>query len=139
MLVREFKISDYDAVVELWKDTRLIIRPGDDRNSIELKVQRDPDLFLVATDDEDVIGVVMGAWDGRRGWINHLAVRPSGQRKGIGKLLIGELEKRLKRKGAKKVNAQIYQWNTESIEFFKAVGYEVHADLIMIGKILADD
>ena len=139
MLVREFKISDYDAVVELWKDTRLIIRPGDDRNGIELKLQRDPDLFLVATDDEDVIGVVMGAWDGRRGWINHLAVRPSRQRKGIGKLLIGELEKRLKRKGAKKVNAQIYQWNTESIEFFKAVGYEVHTDLIMIGKILADD
>ena len=139
MLVREFKIGDYDAVVELWKDAKLITRPGDDRSGIELKVQRDPDLFLVATDDEDVIGVVMGAWDGRRGWINHLAVRPGKQRKGIGKLLIGELEKRLKRKGAKKVNAQIYQWNTESIEFFKAVGYEVHADLIMIGKILADD
>lgn len=136
MLVREFKISDYDSVVEVWKDTKLIIRPGDDRNGIELKLQRDPDLFLVATDDEDVIGVVMGAWDGRRGWINHLAVRPGRQRKGIGKLLIGELEKRLKRKGAKKVNAQIYQWNNESIEFFRAVGYEVHTDLIMIGKIL---
>lgn len=78
----------------------------------------------------------MGAWDGRRGWINHLAVKPEHQRKGIGKLLIAELEIRLKKKGAKKVNAQIYKSNTKSIEFFKAVGYEIHTDLIMIGKIL---
>jgi hypothetical protein len=39
-------------------------------------------------------------------------------------------------RGAKKVNAQIYQWNTSSLEFFKAVGYDIHSDLIMIGKYL---
>jgi ribosomal protein S18 acetylase RimI-like enzyme len=138
MRIREFKISDYDAVDKLWKDAKLINRPGDDRNGVELKLQRDADLFLVATENEDIVGVVMGAWDGRRGWINHLAVRPSKQRTGIGQILIAELENRLKKKGAKKVNAQIYKWNKKSIEFFKAVGYEVHTDLIMVGKILAD-
>ena len=112
---------------------------GDDRKGIELKLQRDPDLFLVASEDDDVNGVVMGAWDGRRGWINHLAVRPSKQREGIGRLLVAELENRLKKKGAKKVNAQIYKWNKKSIDFFKAVGYEIHTDLIMIGKSLVDE
>jgi ribosomal protein S18 acetylase RimI-like enzyme len=79
---------------------------------------------------------VLGAWDGRRGWINHLAVKPNLQRTGIGKALIRELEKRLVQKGAKKVNAQIYQSNRRSIDFFKASGYEIHYDLIMIGKTL---
>ena len=136
MRIREFKISDHEMVTRLWKNAGLIMRPGDELEGVELKLQRDPDLFIVATDHEDIIGVVMGAWDGRRGWINHLAVKPEHQRKGIGKLLIAELEIRLKKKGAKKVNAQIYKSNTKSIEFFKAVGYEIHTDLIMIGKIL---
>lgn len=134
--IREFKLEDYDEAVKLWKECGLIIRPGDEREGIKLKLERDPDLFLIAEEDGKISGVVMGAWDGRRGWINHLAVTPNHQRKGIGTSLIRELEKRLKGKGAKKVNAQIYQSNQKSVEFFKALGYEVHSDLIMIGKRL---
>ena len=114
----------------------MIIRPGDDLESIRLKLMRDPDLFLVAEDGAEVVGCVLGAWDGRRGWLNHLAVKPSHQRRGIAKALVSEAERRLVEKGAKKVNAQVYHWNTESLEFFKAAGYEVHSDLIMIGKYL---
>lgn len=136
MRIREFKVEDYDDAVKLWKATGLIIRPGDELEGIKLKLERDPDLFMIAEENGEILGVVMGAWDGRRGWINHLAVRPEHQRKGIGTALIHELEKRLTGKGAKKVNAQIYQWNQKSIEFFKALGYEVHSDLIMIGKML---
>ncbi len=136
MQIREFRITDYEEVMHLWKDNGLIIRPGDEIDGIKVKLERDPDIFLVAEENHEIIGVVMGAWDGRRGWINHLAVKPSHQRSGIGTALLRELEKLLKAKGAKKVNAQIYRWNRKSIDFFKASGYEVHEDLIMIGKSL---
>jgi ribosomal protein S18 acetylase RimI-like enzyme len=136
MRIREFQLTDYDDVVNLWKRAGLILRPGDGLDGVKLKMQRDPDLFLVAEDAGEIVGVVMGAWDGRRGWINHLAVIPNRQRQGIGHALIGELEKRLFEKGAKKVNAQIYRWNTKSFDFFKSVGYDVHSDLVMIGKHL---
>src|SRR3972149_4090322 len=136
MRIREFKLKDYDEAAKLWTESGPIIRPGDELEGIKLKLERDPDLFLIAEEGGIILGVVMGAWDGRRGWINHLAVRPEHQRKGIGTALIHELEKRLTGKGAKKVNAQIYQWNQKSIEFFKALGYEVHTDLIMVGKML---
>jgi len=136
MLIREFRFEDYDEAMKLWKESGLMIRPGDELEGIKLKLKRDPDLFLIAEENGKILGIVMGAWDGRRGWINHLAVRPDRQRKGIGTSLIRELEKRLKGKGAKKVNAQIYQWNQKSVEFFKALGYEVHSDLIMIGKMI---
>lgn len=136
MRIREFRIEDYDEVLALWKEAGLVLRPGDELVGIRLKLERDPDLFLVAEEDHGIVGVVMGAWDGRRGWINHLAIKPAFQRRGIASAMIGELESRLANKGARKVNAQIYESNTRSLEFFKAKGYEVHTDLIMIGKHL---
>jgi len=136
MRIREFQLSDYEKVVELWREAGIVLRPGDEREGIELKLQRDPDLFLVAEDDHQILGVVLGAWDGRRGWINHLAVRSDHQRSGVGKSLVKELERRLAGKGALKVNAQIYKSNRVSVEFFKSLNYEVHSDLIMVGRNL---
>jgi len=136
MRIRKFRLTDYEKVVDLWKQSGLVLRPGDDRERIKLKLRRDPDLFLVAEEGREILGVVLGAWDGRRGWINHLAVQPSHQRSGIGKSLISELEKRLVKKGALKVNAQIYQSNQVSLVFFKAMNYEIHSNLIMVGKTL---
>jgi ribosomal protein S18 acetylase RimI-like enzyme len=136
MHIREFQMGDYEKVLQLWKNAGLVLRPGDELEGIKLKLQRDPDLFLIAEEERQIVRVVMGAWDGRRGWINHLAVKPDRQGSGIGTSLIQELEKRLSEKGARKVNAQIYRSNAKSIEFFKSAGYEVHSDLVMVGKFL---
>jgi ribosomal protein S18 acetylase RimI-like enzyme len=138
MQIREFKLADCEEVMKLWKASGLVVRPGDDIDGIKLKLERDPELFLVAEEDNEIVAVVMGAWDGRRGWINHLAVKQDRQKMGIGTALLRELERRMKRKGARKVNAQIYQWNQRSIDFFKTAGYAVHEDLIMIGKLLGE-
>ena len=136
--LHRFDIGDYDVVLSLWKECGLIIRPGDDLDGIRLKLQRDADLFLVARDKGVVVGCVMGGWDGRRGWIYHLAVKPSYRRRGVAKALLHELEVRLAKLGAKKVNAQVYGSNTVSLRFFGACGYNVHSDLVMIGKSLSD-
>jgi len=123
-------------VVELWREAGIVLRPGDEREGIKLKIQRDPDLFLVAEDDQQILGVVLGAWDGRRGLINHLAVREGYKRSRMGRSLVRELERRLIGKGALKVNAQIYKSNGVSLEFFKSLNYEVQSDLIMVGRNL---
>ena len=136
--IHEFDIGDYEAVMGLWKEAGLVIRPGDDLDGIHLKLQRDPNLFLVARHKGAMVGCVMGGWDGRRGWIYHLAVKPSYRRRGVAKMLLHELETRLAKLGAKKVNAQVYESNNVSLQFFSACGYSVHSDLVMIGKRLRD-
>jgi ribosomal protein S18 acetylase RimI-like enzyme len=136
MKIREFRIEDYPIVRDLWQIAGLTLRPGDELEDVKLKLRRDPELFLVAERDDRIVGCVMGGWDGRRGWIYHLAVKPEHQRKKIGAGLVHEIEKRLVAKGAKKVNAQVYRWNEKSSDFFKAMGYETQPDLIMIGKQL---
>jgi len=134
--IHEFQINDYNVVFELWKEAGLVIRPGDDMNGVRMKLLRDPDLFLLARLGGEIVGCVIGGWDGRRGWVYHLAVKPSYQRQGIATALLSEVEKRLGEKGAKKINGQIYQSNTKSLKFFKARGYETHLDLVMVGKHL---
>jgi len=103
-----------------------------------LKLLRDPDLFLLARSEGEIVGCIIGGWDGRRGWLYHLAVKPSRQRQGIATALLNEIEKRLVEKGAKRINAQIYQSNKKSLKFFNARGYETHLDLVMVGKHLKD-
>jgi len=134
--LHEFQIGDYREILRLWKEAGLVIRPGDDLGGVEQKLQRDPDLFLVAREGDEIVGCVMGGWDGRRGWIYHLAVKASRRRRGIAKALMKELEARLAQRGAKKVNAQVYRSNTASLRFFDECGYEANLDLIMIGKSL---
>jgi ribosomal protein S18 acetylase RimI-like enzyme len=134
--IHEFEINDYNVVFELWKEAGLVIRPGDDVNGVRMKLMRDSDLFLLARLEGEIVGCVIGGWDGRRGWVYHLAVKPSYQRQGIATALLSEVEKRLGEKGAKKINAEIYESNTKSLKFFKARGYETHPDLVMVGKHL---
>ena len=136
MRTREFRTEDYPVVRELWQAAELELRPGDDIEDIKVKLQRDPDLFLVTEHDGRIVGSVIGGWDGRRGWIYHLAVSPDHQRKGIGAGLVKQLEERLVAKGAKMINAQIHKLNTRSTTFFKSMGYNERSHLIMIGKQL---
>lgn len=134
MKIREFTIEDYPAVRELWRAVGLELRPGDDLEDIKLKLKRDPDLFLVTEHDGRIVGSVIGGWDGRRGWIYHLAVSPNYQRIGIGSGLVKQLEARLVAKGAKMVNAQVHKLNAISTTFFKSMGYDERSHLVMIGK-----
>jgi ribosomal protein S18 acetylase RimI-like enzyme len=123
--IESFEISDYPEVIELWRESGLDIRPSDSRAQIIIKLRRDSELFLVAKDRRDVVGAVMGAWDGRRGWIYHLGVSPRFQRRGVASALVLELQKRMRKKGVVKVNALIYPGNSASIGFFKSAGFEI--------------
>ncbi len=135
--IRAFRMEDYDTVVDLWKTAGLEIRPGDEREEIQKKLKRDPEFFLVAQENGSLVGTVLGTWDGRRGWIHHLAIRPDKQRSGFGTMIINELEKRMKKKGVLKVNAIVYRTNKKSIDFFKKNGYEHHEEDLFFGKFLA--
>jgi len=135
MYVRSFDIEDYDEVVTLWSQAGLVLSPSDNREGIELKLERDADLFLVAVSGTAIIGVVMGCYDGRRGWINHLAVAPSFQGQKVGARLMQEVEHRLQEKGCAKVNLLIEPANVSVQKFYQQLGYQ-RDELIFMEKWL---
>ena len=136
MKIREFRLDDYGRVFELWKEAGLEIRPGDDLDGVKIKLERDPDLFFVAEDAGQIVGSVIGGWDGRRGFVWHLAIKPGYQRKGIGRALVRQVEERLTKKGATIVYAMVLTTNQRSRDFFTASGYEPSADQVIVRKDL---
>ncbi len=139
MNLRQFAIEDYDEVRALWEESGLEIRPGDSKREVRSKISRDPDLFLVAEEGGKIVGTVMGAWDGRRGWLYHLGVLPGHQRRGVASALVREAEARMKAKGVLKVNAIVYRTNERSLSFFRQAGYIVDERSLIHGKVLAGE
>ena len=96
---------------------------------------RDPDLFLVAVEDGRVIGTVMGGYDGHRGWIYSMAVDESQRHRGVGSVLMGEIEKALQALGCMKVHLQVVPSNSGVAQFYERLGFSVEGRISM-GKRL---
>jgi ribosomal protein S18 acetylase RimI-like enzyme len=135
MQIRNFQMADYDNVIALWLAAGLQLSRTDSREGIQRKLERDADLFLVAEDEGIIIGSIMGCYDGRRGWVNHLGILPTYQGKGIGGRLLQEVEQRLKARGCDKVNLLIEPDNAGVQDFYQKTGYE-QRELIFMQKWL---
>lgn len=137
--IREFRFpEDYRQVYQLWSSMEKGVHVGrsDTLSEIEKKVQRDPDLFLVAECEDQIIGAVMGGFDGRRGLIYHLAVTTSFRGRGIGSQLMDELEERLRHKGCLKSYLLVTSDNTEVESYYKNRGWYHMDTLHIFGKDL---
>ncbi len=83
---------------------------------------------------ETIVGVVLGTHDGRKGWVNRLAVLPEYRRRGVGRALVRELERRFRALGLNITGALVEDWNDTSLRAFRAMGYKVHRDIIYLSK-----
>lgn len=66
----------------------------------------------------------MVGYEGHRGWINYLAVLPTFQKQGYGKLLIIKAVTELRKMGCVKVNLQIRPDNLQAIGFYQHLGFK---------------
>jgi ribosomal protein S18 acetylase RimI-like enzyme len=126
LVIRNFDLAhDYQAVLTLWRASAPGVHVGtsDTPEEIGKKLARDPDLFLVAEDAGQVVGVVMGGFDGRRGLVYHLAVAPAHRGRDLGAALMAELEARLKAQGCRKVYLLIRPDNAGVMDFYRKLGW----------------
>jgi ribosomal protein S18 acetylase RimI-like enzyme len=136
--IRDFSFpDDYPSVYALWENagTGIQLRRSDQIEEIAKKLERDPDLFLVAEIEKQIVGSVLGGFDGRRGMIYHMAVLMEYRRQGIALRLMEELERRLREKGCIRYYLLVTEDNQEAIQFYKAHGWE-RMDLFAYGKDL---
>jgi ribosomal protein S18 acetylase RimI-like enzyme len=138
MEIREFLFEqDYEEVRMLWESSGpgIQLSPSDTPDEIQKKLQRDPDLFLVAERDGRLIGTVFGGFDGRRGIVYHLAVLQSDRHTGVGRSLMVEIENRLRSKGCRKYYLLVTKDNEGALAFYDSFGAEV-MDLYVLGKVI---
>jgi ribosomal protein S18 acetylase RimI-like enzyme len=124
--IREFHFDlDYVLAIRLWEcmEKGIHIGPSDAPAEIQKKLQRDADLFLVAEFEGALIGTVIGGFDGRRGFVYHLAVDPTYRAQGVGSALMNELEARLRAKGCIRCYLFVTPDNTEAAHYYEKRGW----------------
>jgi ribosomal protein S18 acetylase RimI-like enzyme len=138
MKIRAFADADEAAVVALWTHCGLVRPWNDPHKDVERKKQVQRDLFLVAEQGGEIVGAVMGGYEGHRGWVNYLAVHESERRNGLGRALMAEVETRLRALGCPKINLQVRNDNRGAIAFYTRIGFMEDAS-VSLGKRLESD
>jgi ribosomal protein S18 acetylase RimI-like enzyme len=136
VIIRELRTVDGDALRALWREVGFGAL-GDDDRSLARLARRNPGLVLVAAEGSRVVGSALGAWDGRRGWIYHVATAPSHRRRGIATRLVDQVEAALVSLGCPKANVIIRPDSDGGVEFWAARGYELSPSR-QYGKELED-
>jgi ribosomal protein S18 acetylase RimI-like enzyme len=122
VLVRAYRRGDGDDLRALWADAGPGSEDDDDR-TLKRFAERNPDLLLVATQKDAIVGSAMGAWDGRTGWIYHVTATSDHRRSGLATRLVTEVESRLRSLGATTINAIVRDDNPDAVLFWEAAGY----------------
>lgn len=138
MEIRVFRHDDFEEVITLWERCDLLRSWNDPEMDIERKLNHDPDLFLVAEVAGEVVGSVMGGYDGHCGSAYYLGVHPDYRGRGIANALISRLEKKLIARGCPKTNLMVLGENDAVISMYEKLGYEMQ-DSVLLGKRLIED
>jgi len=138
MEIAEYREKYGGQVIELWFKCKLVVPLNNPRRDIERKVEVDRDLLLVGIINGKVVATVMGGYEGHRGWINYLAVDPEHRNNGYGRLIMREVEKRIRARGCPKINLQVRATNDGVIKFYQSLGYS-DDKVLGFGKRLEED
>lgn len=131
--ISQFCAADCDEVVTLWTDTEgLTLRAADSREGIERYLARNPGLSFVARDGGRLVGAVLAGTDGRRGYLQHLAVAPSHRGRGLGRALADGAVQALQSLGIEKCHLLVRQENARARGFWAHLGWHERPDVMLM-------
>lgn len=130
--LRPITLDDLAEMLALWRAASLQISPTDSEHGLRRHLALSGNLACVLCDAQGrIIGTLLGSDDGRRGWINHLAIHPDAQGHGYGRRLITAVTDRLKAQGCEKVNLLVRQTNQQVVPFYEKIGFAVDSNIFM--------
>lgn len=128
--LRPMQAEDYDAVLALWQSSSgMTLRQCDSRQAITEYLHRNPQLSQVLWHDDELVGAVLVGTDGRRGYLQHLAVATRWQRQGLGKQLLAASITALQSAGIDKTHLFIHNDNASALAFYRHLGWQERTDI----------
>lgn len=135
----EYKVmtaGDYDGVYELWTNIPgMDINSTDDsREGVEKYLKRNPTTSFVALVDGKIVGAILAGHDGRRGFIQHLAVLPEFRKHGIASALVDRAMNALEEEGIHKAALLAFKKNELGNGFWDKMEFIVREDVYYRNK-----
>jgi len=129
--IRKFTANDIEHILSIEKESFDDAWP---KHFFIYMHQKAPDLFLVAVQDETVLGFAVGEireimFSGishkfKVGHILNIAVKKIRRRMGIGNQLMEKIEEKFKENGASRVTLEVRESNIDAIHFYLNRGYQ---------------
>ena len=136
--IRPYSETDLNSIVSLWEICELSRPWNDPIKDIERKLTVQRELFLILEKNGEILGSVMGGYDGHRGSVNYLGIHPDHKNEGLGKLLMNRIEEELIKMGCPKIDLMVRNSNLDVQEFYRVIGYE-EQEVLVFGKRLIPD
>jgi ribosomal protein S18 acetylase RimI-like enzyme len=135
-MISEYRDEHFAGVEALWQEAFKNDATWN-RASVAIpeKMRFQPDLMLVAHEGPLVVGSMMAGYEGHRGWISRIAVLNAHRRKGIGRALLAEAERRLAALGCIKINLQVVETNPAVVRFYEKAGYQIEPRISMSRRL----
>ena len=135
----EYKVmtaSDYDGIYELWMNTpgMGINSTDDSREGVEKYIKRNPTTSFVALVDGKIVGAILAGHDGRRGFIQHIAVLPKFRKHGIASSLVDRAMNALEKEEIHKVALLAFKKNELGNGFWDKMEFTVREDVYYRNK-----
>jgi ribosomal protein S18 acetylase RimI-like enzyme len=127
--LRSADLGELDLVLDVWRAAGAAPTITDDVAALEALLARDVEALIVAESDGVVVGTLIAAWDGWRGNMYRLAVRPEYRRRGVARDLVDEGQRRLRAQGCRRITALVLGDEKHAVEFWTAAGYEVQPEM----------
>ena len=124
--IRRLTLEDYDRWMLVWRRSGLhSIKPHgrDSREAFVRQFATGTHSMIGLEADGDLVGVTLATHDGRKGWINRVAVLPEYRRCGCASRLVAEAERVLRGQGITIIAALIEGGNDTSLDLFSDLGY----------------
>jgi ribosomal protein S18 acetylase RimI-like enzyme len=122
--IRQGTDQDLEAVLELWTLSGAEPTVTDAIEPLRSLLAADPESLLVAVAAGKLVGTLIVGWNGWRGSFYRLAVRPDQRRRGLATGLVREGERRLRERGAARLDAIVTVEEGAAMGFWGALGYE---------------
>ena len=129
MIIRLMTKEDFEQVRAVWSASGIELSASDTDIELARMLERNPHYCFVLEDEKSIIGAVLGGFDGRRGWIHHLAVSPTFQQKGYGKMLLDNLITAFEKDKIIKLKLEVVETNKKVLNFYESLGWDLRPEI----------
>jgi predicted GNAT family N-acyltransferase len=128
MKVRAILVSEAKDVCDFWeRNYKVSDRDASDR--IATFIEKNNGLSTLAQEGDEIIGTVLGSYDGRKGYIYKVVVKDNFRGTGLGQRLVEETVRKIKEAGALDIRVNCAK---ELVGFYEKCGFKLKGDLYQL-------